>query len=93
MNKRSITIFSLFILTSVLNIIILDIIEVNMCKSFSFYRLFTMNSTVCKNISKAVVVLETVITTTIIAGCTSIFQNAITCYRHYSYDNTAMITN
>ena len=62
------------------NIIILDAIEIKMCKSFSLYRLFTMNSTVCTNISKAVGVLEKMLTTVVIALCTTVFQTGIAYY-------------
>ena len=65
---------------SLFNIIILDIIEVKMCKSFSVYRLFTMNSTVCTNISKAVGVLEKMLTTVVIALCSTVFQTSIGYY-------------
>lgn len=80
MNNKKIVIIFLFIVISILNIVILDLIEVKMCKSFSLYRLFTMNSTVCKNLSKGVSLMESLLTTSIVAGCTSIFQDAIALY-------------
>ena len=63
-----------------LNIILLDAIEIKMCKSFSLYRLFTMNSTVCRNISHAVMVLEKMVTTIVIALCSTAFQSFIGYY-------------
>jgi hypothetical protein len=39
-----------------------------------------MNSTVCKNLSKGVSLMESLLTTSIVAGCTSIFQDAIELY-------------
>ena len=70
---------------ALLNILILDVIEVKMCKSFSFYRLFTMNSTVCTNISKAVGILEKMLTTVVIALCSTVFQTAISYYTCVNY--------
>ena len=62
------------------NIILLDAIEIKMCKSFSVYRLFTINSTICTNISKAVGILEKMLTTIVIALCSTAFQAAIGYY-------------
>lgn len=70
-------IFIVAALIALSNIIILDVIEVKMCKSFSIYRFFTMNSTVCTNISKAVGILEKLLTTLVIALCSTLFQNAM----------------
>ena len=67
-------------LIALFNIIILDAIEIKMCKSFSVYRLFTMNSTACTNISKAVRILEKMLTTVVIALCSTIFQAVIGFY-------------
>jgi len=78
LNKYIIIIVTAII--ALLNILILDAIEIKMCKSFSVYRLFTMNSTVCTNISKAVGVLEKMLTTVVIALCSTIFQAAICVY-------------
>lgn len=79
-NKYLIIIVSAII--ALLNIIVLDVIEVRMCKSFSIYRLFTMNSTACNNLSKAVGILEKMLTTIVIALCSSIFQSAINHISH-----------
>ena len=78
LNKYIIIIVTAII--ALFNIIILDAIEIKMCKSFSIYRLFTMNSTVCTNISKAVGVLEKMLTTVVIALCSTIFQAGICFY-------------
>ena len=78
-------IFILCAIISLLNIIILDIIEVKMCKSFSLYRLFTMNSTACTNITKGITIMETMLTTSVLALCSSLFQEAV-CY-YYPNDN------
>ena len=80
--------YIIFILTAIvvlINIIILDAIEIKMCKSFSVFRLFTMNSTVCTNISKAVGVLEKMITTIVIALCSTAFQSVIGYYTPHVY--------
>ena len=75
--------YIIIILTAIIalfNIILLDMIEIKMCKSFSVYRLFTMNSTICSNISKAVGILEKMLTTVVIALCSTVFQAAIEYY-------------
>ena len=74
-NKYILIIMSAIITLS--NIIILDIVEVKMCKSFSIYRFFTMNSTVCTNITKAVGILEKMLTTVVIALCSTLFQAGV----------------
>ena len=58
---------------------IIEIIEIKMCKSISIYRIFTINSTVCTNISTSIKILEKIFTTIIIALCSDLFQEFITC--------------
>ena len=77
---------------ALLNIIILDIIEVKMCKSFSFFRLFTMNSTACNNITKGINIMETMLTTTILATCSSLFQEVV-CYYNSNYNKRQISHN
>ena len=61
-----------------LNVIILDTIDIKMCKSFSIYRIFTMNSTVCTHISTSIAVLEKTFTTILIGTCSILFQEFVT---------------
>ena len=79
-------------IVALLNIIILDAVEIKMCKTFSIYRLFTMNSTVCTNISKAVGILEKMLTTVVIALCSTVFQEAIAFYSLSPSRNISEIT-
>ena len=81
--------YIIIILTAIvalLNIIILDAIEMKMCKSFTIYRLFTMNSTACTNISYAVGVLEKMLSTVVIALCSTVFQAAISYYTSHTIE-------
>ena len=73
-------------LISLLNIIILDIIEYRMCKQLTLYRIFTINSTVCNNISIAVSVNEKCFVTLIISLGSTVFQQILTYYS--PLDNT-----
>ena len=75
MNSYVIAILSSCIM--LLNIVILDVVNVKMCQSFSIYRVFTINSTVCTNISTAIGILEKMFTSSIIGICTVLFQSLI----------------
>ncbi len=79
-------------IVALFNILLLDTIEVKMCRTFSVYRLFTMNSTACTNISKAVGVLEKMLTTIVIALCSTVFQTSMEYYTQprISYKNKTL---
>ena len=63
-------------------ILLLDILETKMCKSFNIYRIFTINSTVCLNITTAISVLERLLTTTFITIGSFIFQSFVNFFTH-----------
>ena len=44
-----------------------------------------MNSTACNNITKGITIMETMLTTTVLALCSSLFQEAV-CY-YYPADS------
>ena len=66
MFNKNILITTLCCILMLSSVILLDAIEVKMCKSFSFYRIFTMNSTVCTNITTAINCIEKMFTTVLI---------------------------
>lgn len=75
MKKFSITIaFSLLMITVIL---LLDALETKMCKSFNIYRIFTINSTVCLNITTAIRVLEKLLITSLLTLGSFIFHFTI----------------
>ena len=73
--KFSITI--LFSLLMLVCILMLDSLQTKMCRSFNIYRIFTINSTVCLNITTAISILEKLLTTSIITIGSFVFQNFI----------------
>jgi hypothetical protein len=75
--QRKYIIMLFLILTSLLGIIILDTIQIKMCKSLSLFRIFTINSTVCTHIMTAMVILEKLFTTLVITSCSFAFQSFI----------------
>lgn len=54
--------------------------ETKMCKSFNIYRIFTINSTVCLNITTAISVLEKLLTTAFITVGSFVFQGFINLF-------------
>ena len=62
---------------TMLTITVLDLIEVTYCKSFSIYRIFTMNSAVCRNISHANSFLEKILISIVINMGSRVFHNVI----------------
>lgn len=64
-------------IATMLTISILDLIEVSYCKSFSIYRIFTMNSAVCRNISYANSFLEKILMSIVINIGSKVFQSVI----------------
>jgi len=86
MKKYYIIILCIIIL--ILNIIILDVIEVRMCKALSIYRIFTMNSTICSNITYSITILEKLITTLLVAFFSNLFQEFVfVCNSNYNSNN------
>ncbi len=75
--SRKLSLSILFSFTTMILMIVLEITEIKMCKSFNIYRIFTINSTVCSNISIGVSVLEKLLTTSLITIGTFVFQYII----------------
>jgi hypothetical protein len=73
------------------NILILDMIEAKMCKAFSIYRIFTINSTVCKNITLGTHFLEKLFSTTLLAASSCILQHAANYYARTGIQNVPQI--
>lgn len=66
------TFFGILIL--LINVLILDQIDTKICRSFSLYRIFTMNSTICSNITLCIKYLEKTITAIILMWGSMIFS-------------------
>lgn len=68
------------IILSVINLILLEAIDFKMCKSFSWNRIFTINSTVCRHISFGENILEKAFTAIIISFAYHISRDILTFY-------------
>lgn len=62
--------YSSALFLSICSLISLSLINVHFCKTVSFYRIFTINSTVCSNISLSESFLEKTFTSILLSfGC------------------------
>ena len=81
------SILSLFFIIS--NIMILDIINYKMCKTMSFFRLFTINSTLCNNMSFCESLLQNVFGSILVTIGYNISKDMILLYNLYTRNSLA----
>ena len=84
-SKRKYIINFAIIILSIINLIMLNVINVKMCKTFSWIRIFTINSTVCKNITIGENMLEKVFTTMVLSFGLNLTQDIMYIYNKNNY--------